>query len=652
VRWGIATLAVLATAVAAPAASADVFDVNSLADTTDGVCDPVNCTFREAIEAANALVGVSDTIVFSGLTSSAPHRIDVGAALPAISDPVFIDGTSAPGYDARAPQPVVEVVGPGGSAADGLLIQAAGNTIQGLAIGGFNAGIMLIGGGGNNIGLNHLGTNAAGTVAIPNQTGIVLNDPSNVIGPSGAPNLISGNESVGLVVASDQNLITGNRIGTNAAGTGALPNGIGVSIGGASNQVGSGAVAERNVISGNAGVGVRISGSGNTVDSNLIGTDITGAAALGNGSYGVEFAAGGANNVLGGIFAVGNVIAFNGVGGVRVPTGAAGQILQNSIDSNGGAGPGLGIDVGPIGLTPNDSNDRDAVPNFPVISSAVVSDAGTRLRGTIDGRTLLGTYRIEFFSSPSCDPSEHGEGRTFLDRLDVASGESGDATFDHLANTAVPVGHAVTATAAGEDAFNTSEFSRCVIATREGAPVALPPPVQGEQVNVAPVSGVVRVRVPGGRFVTLRAGQQIPVGSFVDTTRGVVRLTSAANRRGASQRATFRDGLFRTRQRKATGAFTELKLAGALKGCRPRQAGASARRGRRLWGSGKGRFRSVGNRASAGIRGTRWLIEDRCDGSTLVRVKQGRVTVRDFVRRRTIQLKAGQSYVATPRRRG
>jgi hypothetical protein len=176
-------------------------------------------------------------------------------------------------------------------------------------------------------------------------------------------------------------------------------------------------------------------------------------------------------------------------------------------------------------------------------------------------------------------------------------------------------------------------------------------------VNVEVVRGTVRVRSPRGSFKVLRLGQQIPVGWFVDTTRGTVRLTSAANNLGATQTAKFFEAIFQTRQKRRVGAFTELKLAGPLVGCARASASHTdattsrrRRRGRRLWGNGSGRFRSLGNLASAGVRGTKWAVEDRCDGTTSIQVQRGRVEVRDFVRRKTIQLRAGQRYVARPRR--
>ena len=73
-------------------------------------------------------------------------------------------------------------------------------------------------------------------------------------------------------------------------------------------------------------------------------------------------------------------------------------------------------------------------------------------------------------------------------------------------------------------------------------------------------------------------------------------------------------------------------------------AGAK-RKVRRLWGSGKGRFTTRGRYSAATVRGTKWLTEDRCDG-TLVRVVSGVVQVKDFRKHTTISVRAGRSYLA------
>jgi hypothetical protein len=65
----------------------------------------------------------------------------------------------------------------------------------------------------------------------------------------------------------------------------------------------------------------------------------------------------------------------------------------------------------------------------------------------------------------------------------------------------------------------------------------------------------------------------------------------------------------------------------------------------KLWGNGKGKFRTAGKYSSATVRGTIWLVEDRCEG-TFTKVRRGTVRVRDVKRKKTITVKAGHSYLA------
>ncbi len=69
---------------------------------------------------------------------------------------------------------------------------------------------------------------------------------------------------------------------------------------------------------------------------------------------------------------------------------------------------------------------------------------------------------------------------------------------------------------------------------------------------------------------------------------------------------------------------------------------------RRLWGAGKGNFRTTGKVSSATVRGTTWLVQDTCT-TTLTRVARGKVTVRDFVKKKNVIVKAGKKYVARHR---
>src|SRR5436190_16275865 len=177
---------------------------------------------------------------------------------------------------------------------------------------------------------------------------------------------------------------------------------------------------------------------------------------------------------------------------------------------------------------------------------------------------------------------------------------------------------------------------------------SVPPPVLGRAVNVAVVSGVVSVKLPRRGFVRLGAGQQIPVGSQVDTRRGVVRLASAANSRGAVQSGDFSAGVFQVRQARG-GGLTDLNLTGgSYRGCSARgsRAGAaSTRLIRRIRGRARGRYRTRGRYSAATVRGTTWETIDRCDG-TLTKVTRGVVVVRDLRKRRNITVRAGKSYLA------
>ena len=79
-------------------------------------------------------------------------------------------------------------------------------------------------------------------------------------------------------------------------------------------------------------------------------------------------------------------------------------------------------------------------------------------------------------------------------------------------------------------------------------------------------------------------------------------------------------------------------------------AQAAKAKSRKLWGDGKGKFRTRGRYSSATVRGTIWLVQDTCEG-TLTRVRQGVVSVRDSARGKTVLVRAGRSYLAKPRRR-
>jgi hypothetical protein len=190
-------------------------------------------------------------------------------------------------------------------------------------------------------------------------------------------------------------------------------------------------------------------------------------------------------------------------------------------------------------------------------------------------------------------------------------------------------------------------------AATDQAPTQLPPPVAGKTVNAALRAGKVRYRLPGtSAFVALTDPVQVPIGTTFDTTGGRVTLTSASDTTGATQHAWFYEGTFTIGQTAGSTPITTLALAGALPTCPKasgRAAAAATRRSRHLWGDGKGRFRTSGRFSAATVRGTRWVVSDRCDG-TLTRVVRGSVTVRDRVRHKTVVVQEGHQYLARPPR--
>lgn len=175
-----------------------------------------------------------------------------------------------------------------------------------------------------------------------------------------------------------------------------------------------------------------------------------------------------------------------------------------------------------------------------------------------------------------------------------------------------------------------------------------------------PLSGTVLIKLPDGTFGELEPGAEIPNKSVIDTTNGTVQISTQGSD-GSAQTAAFRGGLFRL-LRSASSPITTLKLEGALACGKPRarasSLGTSLRargKGRKLWGSGKGKFRTQGKRGSGSVRGTIWEVTDRCDGSTQIRslrgAGQGIVDAVDIKRpKKKIPLRPGRSYIAKPRR--
>ena len=316
-------------------------------------------SLRQAISDANANAG-ADQIVFN-ISPGGGQTIAVPTALPAITDPAEIDATTQPGYSGI---PLIQLKGGAGSG-HGFEITAGNSTIRGFVISSFNAGsgIAISGNGGNLIVNNYIGTNPTGTSADGNLNGVsILNSSNNIIGgtTAAARNVLSGNtfssDSSGVTISGENasnNVIQGNYIGLNASGTDDVPNRKGVTIGSLSlspgfnvtgNLIGGTATGAGNVIAGNFGDEIDISGSGtvgNLVKGNLIGTIAAGTQALVSSGNGIIIY-GARNNIIGGAEpGARNVITGSSSGtfptgnGIVMSLAASGNVIKgNYIGTN------------------------------------------------------------------------------------------------------------------------------------------------------------------------------------------------------------------------------------------------------------------------------------------------------------------------------
>ena len=312
-------------------------------------------------------------------------------------------------------------------------------------------------------------------------TGVTLRSWTNSVGSLDPAdrNIIAGTISI---PSSKQNSITNNYIGSDASGTEALGVNGGITLSSDSPFFATLNSISSNLISGNSGTGVSIGGgTGNSVSTNLIGTDATGTLPLGNGGSGVSVTTGS------GIFGVNkvssNTIAFNAADGVDSFGTPGGAITGNSIHDNGG----LGIAA--------DS------PAPPTVASALTVGSTTTIQGATDPGTG-GTLTVEFFSSPTCDPSGFGEGAAPLGTTSVNAG----ANFVMIVPAVAP-GNVVTATST---LTSTSAFSACATVVDGGSG----PDIESISPTSGPSAGGTQITVSGGGFLP---GATISIGGTPST---------------------------------------------------------------------------------------------------------------------------------------
>jgi CSLREA domain-containing protein len=434
------------------------------------------CTLRAAIQEANALVG-TNTILFNipgpGPFTIAPTSSLPGLTGPVVIDGSSQPGwAGAPiieinGASAGTGTSGLYVPASGSeSTIRGLII----NRFDGSGIYGLSSADLVIRG-------NYIGTDASGTVGLGNNNGIYITGSSrDTIGgtTSAERNVISGNTYDGIYLSDVwDSFIQGNYIGTDASGTVGLGNNNGIYItGSSSDTIGGTTSAERNVISGNTYDGICLSDVRDSfIQGNYIGTQASGTGAIPNGQHGIHLDTNSSRNMIGGTASgAGNLIASNTGGGIAIggSDSVSNTILSNSIADNAW----LGLDLGMDGVTANDADDADTGPNnllnFPVIYSVTISGGNV----TIIGEARPGAT-VEFFEA-AADPTGYGEGQTFVGSAveGSASDSNGavgmvDATANQFTFTfavgSLDAGDPVTATAT-DASGNTSEFALNVTA--------------------------------------------------------------------------------------------------------------------------------------------------------------------------------------------
>ena len=400
------------------------FVVNSTADGSDGnigddVCDTggtvgsdPECTFRAAIEQANASPAVNeihfDIPTSDGGYNAAPVKWTIypNPALPATTQPVTLDATTQSGH---AGMPVIVLDGSAMLSGENLLtIEGGDSIVRGFAF------------------HNH------------------------------------GDDAI-EVEFGDNVTIQGNFVGLEVDGVTAVGTGWGFNIKTNANTIGGPNPGEGNVLAALTDVALESynGASNNTYQGNKIGTDFSGTVALPIGDYGLDWYGGVANNLFGGTGpGEGNIVANTGLDGIKLTdTGSTGNaFVGNAIYNNGG----LGIDLTDDGVTPNDGGDGDTGPNdllnYPVVTSAVESGGSLSIGFDLD--VPSGNYRIEFFSNTGADPSGFGEGESYVDSYDVVGHPGG--TVSYVTTIPGSVGDIITATTTenlGASFGSTSEFS-------------------------------------------------------------------------------------------------------------------------------------------------------------------------------------------------
>lgn len=310
-----------------------------------------------------------------------------------------------------------------------------------------------------------------------------------------------------------------------------------------------------------------------------------------------------------------------------------------------------------------------------------IDPVGHRLYVSIGGD--MRTVKIyEYDVPPTCAESSQtliaGETATFL--LPCTDADGGEQTFTivtapaHGSVNLDPATGQVTYTPdpayLGDDHFEfqvttgngTSGVYRAnfTIVAAAAEPVvgkaAIEPPVIRESTNISWLSGSILVKLPGATdFVPMKGEVHVPIGTVVDASAGRCKVV-LANQDTSQYSSTFWGGVFQVVQGGGDFPLATIKLRNDLVDDAEKASNASistllgiakkkGKKKNKVWGNGKGKFRTTGSGGSASVRGTRWMVEDYANG-TLFKVTSGKVLVRDFGKHKTLLLKPGKSYFA------
>ena len=410
-------------------------------------------SLRQAILDANAAAG-AETITFA-IPGSGRHTITVTTALPAITENTTIDGSSQSGFIGT---PLIELTG--GSSFAGLALTGHDAVVRSLSIYGFQNAVEISGSANRLVG-SYVGLDGTGTARSNANIGVIVGvGAGNVIGGAapGDRNIVSNSGGNGIIVTTATGTtIRNNLIGVNVDGDHAMPNALnGILM----NPGSSGTSIVDNVVSGNTADGVFVHSQA-SLTGNRIGIAASSDVAVPNHGDGVQLNGDG-STVRPAAGGSANTIAHNGLDGVFVSGGPTNTITGNSIYSNGG----LGIDLAPNGVTPNDVEDGDSGPNdlqnFPVFESVTFATGSTDHLHVVASAPVspgAGSYRIDYYASDVCDPSGNGEGVRHLGQ-DLTNSGGGTVSFDSDSIGPVLAGEILTATLTSPIG-STSEFSTC-----------------------------------------------------------------------------------------------------------------------------------------------------------------------------------------------